>query len=359
MPFGSFAAPTQFYLYGRRHCTANGWRRASATYDLSYLDSVNLEGRVCVVTGANAGIGRCLSGYLAGRGATLYMVCRSAERGKAARDEIVSESGNQKVETLIGDVGRPDDVRRLVSELSSREAQGLDVLVCNAGAITPKRTITPEGFEVTLASQLIFGCHLLSTLCVPLLRRRASTGGDPRVIFVSSGGMYNGKFPDWETANSEPTGSGGMPKYNQELAYVYAKRGQVLLAEKLSERHATDGAAIPFVSCHPGWTDTPGVDGWLGSGKVALAPLRTLWQGTEGIAWLCVCPAGELEPGAFYLDRKPRTKHLAGPFFTEGRFTKNSPEEVAEMMGRLDKAIAPWCKQAEEGAGGKDADEGK
>jgi len=186
-------------------------------------------------------------------------------------------------------------------------------------------------------------------LCVPLLRRRASAGGDPRVIFVSSGGMYNGKFPSWEMANSEPTASGGMPKYNPELAYVYAKRGQVLLAEKLSERHAADGPAIPFVSCHPGWTDTPGVEGWLGSGKVALAPLRTLWQGTEGIAWLCTCPGAELEAGAFYLDRKPRTKHLAGPFFTEGSFTKNSPEEVAELMERLDKSIAPWCKETDGG----------
>jgi len=227
MGFGAFAATTQFFLYGRRHCTANGWRRASAKYDLGFLDSISLAGKVCVVTGANAGIGRCLSDYLAARGATLYMVCRNAERAHVARDEIRAASGNQKVTALIGDAGRPSDIQRIVSELSAREAGGLDVLVCNAGAITHKRTITPEGYEVSLASQLIFGCHLLSTLCLPLLKRKASPGGDPRVVFVSSGGMYNGKFPSWELANSEPSATGGAPAYNQELAYVYSKRGQV------------------------------------------------------------------------------------------------------------------------------------
>ena len=66
---------------------------------------------------------------------------------------------------------------------------------------------------------------------------------------------------------------------------------QVLLAEKWAAEHPE----ISFVSCHPGWTDTPGVDAWLGKNKGALRPLRTLWQGTEGIAWLCTCKRDELK----------------------------------------------------------------
>ena len=38
---------------------------------------------------------------------------------------------------------------------------------------------------------------------------------------------------------------------------------------------------------------------------------------------------------AFYLDRSPCVKHMAGPFFTEGSFTKNSQREVDEMMEKL------------------------
>ena len=86
--------------------------------------------------------------------------------------------------------------------------------------------------------------------------------------------------------------------------------------------------------------DTPGVDGWLGRGKLALQPLRTLWQGTEAIAWLCAAPRAQLHGGEFYLDRAPRTKHLAGPLFTEGFLTKNSDEECAELMEKLEEVAA-------------------
>ena len=104
MVFGAIAT-TQFYLYGRRHCTARGWQRAAASYDAAAMDTVDLTGRSYVVTGANSGIGRCLSDWLAARGATLYMVCRNEARGMAARQEIVKASGNDRVVCLIGDCG--------------------------------------------------------------------------------------------------------------------------------------------------------------------------------------------------------------------------------------------------------------
>lgn len=321
--FGPFAATTQFYLYGRRHCTASGWRKHSAKYDLGMLDAVDLSGKVFMVTGANAGLGRCLSEYLARRGASLYMVCRNAERAERAQSEIKRTTGNDKVSTLICDCSLAADVRSMMSDFATRETS-LDGLVCNAGVMMPTKELTSEGFEVTFATHLLHGSYLLTQLALPLLRRAAT----PRVIFVSSGGMYNAPWPGWDV------GTGLAGSYVQEMAYAYAKRGQVLLAEAW----AKEMPDVTFASCHPGWADTPGVTGWLGTGKIALAPMRTLWQGTEGIAWLCVCAAAEIEGGAFYLDRSPAPKHLAGPFFTEGSYTKNSAAEVEEMLQRLREA---------------------
>lgn len=252
------------------------------------------------------------------------MVCRNSARAAAAQSEIKSATGNQRVQTLIGDCSLASDVRRIMAEFAKYEST-LDGVVCNAGAITPTKTITVEGFEVTLAAHLLHGAYLLTSLAMPFLRKAAQ----PRVIFVSSGGMYNTGWPGWEIANGERSA------YNKELAYAYAKRGQVLLAEVWAKAHPD----IAFASCHPGWVDTPGVDGWLGKGKVALAPLRTLWQGAEGIAWLCVCNKDEIRSGEFYLDRSPAPKHLAGPFFTEGSYTQNSCEEIQEMMQRLEDAV--------------------
>lgn len=86
---------------------------------------------------------------------------------------------------------------------------------------------------------------------------------------------------------------------------------------------------------HSGWVDTPGVDSAYGSNKSYLEPLRNNWEGCEGILWLAIVSREEIQGGGFYLDRTPRTKHVAGPFFTEGTFTKNTAYEVFCMMTKL------------------------
>ena len=68
--------------------------------------------------------------------------------------------------------------------------------------------------------------------------------------------------------------------------------------------------------------------------------MRTLWQGVEGIAWLCACEQSALQSGEFYLDRTPQRKHMAGPFFSDGSYTKNTNAEAEEMVRKLDEHAA-------------------
>lgn len=145
------------------------------------------------------------------------------------------------------------------------------------------------------------------------------------MIIVSSGGMYNTKFPDWDTAC-------GLRGYDGQLAYAYMKRGQVLLAECWAAQHSS----VKVVSCHPGWSGTEGVDKAYGSKKSFLEPLRSPWEGAEGICWLLACQKEKIVSGGFYLDRKPQRKHMAGPFFSEGHFTKNTEAEIKMMMESLE-----------------------
>jgi len=140
--------------------------------------------------------------------------------------------------------------------------------------------------------------------------------------------MYNFKLPSWDYVTSSEE-----VKYNGVNAYAYAKRGQVLLAERL----ARDVPEVKWVTVHPGWADTNAVDEAFGDGKKYLHPLREPWEGAEGLAWLLGADTGKLENGALYLDRQTQPKHVAGPFFTEGWHTKNSEEEVDKMMENLKK----------------------
>lgn len=325
MAYAQFAAASQFFLYGKRHFNRTGYAKHVEAYDNpSYLDDVDLQDKVFMVTGANAGIGKEITRYLAKKGATVYMVCRSLERGGAARDAISAEVGRTDLlHVLQADVGLRRDVTRCWQEFTEKSTR-LDGLVCNAGVLLNSKTLTDEGVEMTLASHFLFGVYLLGSLALPTL---ASSEG--RLVFVSSGGMYNTRFPDWETANAL------KGTYDGTMQYAYMKRGSVLLAERWAIEHPE----VKVVSCHPGWTGTDAVESWLGSQKSILEPMRTPWEGAEGICWLLACPREELVPGAFYLDRKPQTKHMAGPFFTEGSFTKNSAAEVGDMMCTL----AAWA----------------
>mmetsp|Transcript_79915 Transcript_79915/g.258983 ORF Transcript_79915/g.258983 Transcript_79915/m.258983 type:complete len:637 (+) Transcript_79915:88-1998(+) len=325
--FGQFAATSQFYLHGRKHFTKTGYEKHRESYETPDLleTLTDLSDRVYIVTGANSGIGKEISTYLAKKGASVYMVCRNKERAEAARKEVEDASQNQKVKILEADVGVEADVRRCWQEFSAQSPR-LDALVCNAGALLNTKTLTSEGLETTFASHFMFGTYLLGSLAMPTLKATK----DSRFIAVSSGGMYNTAFPSWDVATA--MSKNPKFKYDGQLAYAYAKRGQVILCE----RWGAEFPEVKVVSCHPGWTGTPAVDSAYGDQKKYLEPLRTPWEGAEGICWLCVSPAEKIESGAFYLDRSPQVKHMAGPFFTEGSFTKNKPEEIDAMMKHLD-----------------------
>ncbi|CAK8990567.1 unnamed protein product [Durusdinium trenchii] len=334
MGFWQFAATTQFFLYGKRHFTSSGWEMHKATYEQPDLLStaLDLAGQVFIVTGANSGIGKEISQFLATKGATLYMVCRSKDRAEAARADIVAAAAGDsasRVHVLLADCSLEADVRRCWDEFCAHRMQQssdgvhLNGLVCNAGALANTKTLTSENVEVTFAAHLLFGTSLLGTLAMPCLEATVRS----RLVVVSSGGMYNTAFPKWEDATCT-----GSSKYDGQFAYAYAKRGQVLLCEEWAKSYPK----VKVMSCHPGWTSTPGVDAAYGSSQSYLEPLRNLWQGAEGIIWLLVADAAKLQSGAFYLDREPQVKHMGGAFFTEGSVTKNSPGEVADMMRLLE-----------------------
>lgn len=289
-------------------------------------DGVDLAGKVIVVTGANAGLGKAISTYAAAKNATLYMLCRSQERAVQAQKEIMELTKNNNVHVVLVDVSELHQIRKVAAELQERE-KSIHALVCNAGVLLNERKESSEKNELTFASHLLGGSYLLSQLLLPQLK---AAGGDARVIMVTSGGMYNFRLPSWDCLTSAPD----VP-YNGVNAYAYAKRGQVLLAERM----AIQEPEVTWVTAHPGWADTNALDEAFGENVIKyLKPLRDPWEGAEGITWLLSAQTSKLENGALYLDRLVQPKHLAGPFFTEGSYTKNKPQEVDDYMEKLKTA---------------------
>src|SRR5437588_11736058 len=131
----------------------------------------SMAGRNVLITGATSGIGEATARALAERGATLIMVGRDEQRGKAAQRRIEAVVGAEQVQLLLADLASQREVRRLAREVTGRFDQ-LHVLVNNAGVDVGKRVVTPDGLELTFAVNYL-APFLLTNLLLDLLKASA------------------------------------------------------------------------------------------------------------------------------------------------------------------------------------------
>ena len=189
-------------------------------------------------------------------------------------------------------MGSLASVRAAAVEILATESR-IDVLIDNAGAIFPERTIGPDGIEATLGT-LVVGPFALIGALLPLL---AGTPGS-RVIAVTSGGQYA------QAIDVDDLEDGAGP-YNGTRAYARAKRAQVTLIREWARRLGPAG--IRFDSMHPGWADTPGLAEALPGFARLMGPLlRSPREGTDTLIWLATTPALHAPAGSLWLDRRPR-----------------------------------------------------
>jgi retinol dehydrogenase-14 len=200
-----------------------------------------LRGKVVMVTGANAGMGKEISLALAGMGANLVMVSRDRERGEAARAEVESKTGKaRQVELLLADLSSQQSIRRLVTEFGAAHNR-LDVLVNNAGITLSKRSETADGIEAVFATNHL-AAFLLTNLLLPVLKESAPS----RIVTVSSAAHSMGKidFDDLQSANG----------YSEIRAYNASKLANVLFTYELARRLAGTGVTANVVE--PGFVKT-------------------------------------------------------------------------------------------------------
>jgi len=112
--------------------------------------NTNMQGKVCIITGANSGIGKATAMGLAHMGATVVMVCRDQARGEEAQNEIKEQSGNDAVDLILADLSSQASIRELAENIQQLY-QRIDVLINNAGLVSLTRQETTEGFEAMFA----------------------------------------------------------------------------------------------------------------------------------------------------------------------------------------------------------------
>lgn len=251
--------------------------------------------RLCLITGANSGIGLVTARELARQGMDILMVCRNAAKGEQARQEVLAASRTKKVDLLLADLADFASVRKLAAEVHSRYGR-LDVLINNAGLMVDQRTSTPQGIELTFATNHL-GPFLLTNLLLDPLRK----GHEPRIVHVSSEAHRFARF--------QPDDLVAPKKYSSIVVYGNSKLANILFSNELARRLAPGG--ITSNSLHPGVIKTnfgAGASGILGLFSGLARPfLLTPEKGAETTLYLAASPEVKGRTGGYYDKKKPKT----------------------------------------------------
>jgi len=245
--------------------------------------------RVCVVTGANGGIGRATAAELARRGDTVVMICRSKERGEAARDAIVAEAKHDRVELVLADLSSMAEVRRAAAEIVARHPK-IQVLVNNAAVFLPKREVTAEGLEKTFATNYL-SHFVLTNLLLPALK----AGAPSRIVNVAT--KTTGLKIDFDNLMLENG-------YSILKAVGPTKLALILFTQKLARE--LDGTGVTVNALHPGLVktdlleDTP----WL-MRKIAHLISTTPEKGARTPVYLATSDEVATVSGKLFADCKP------------------------------------------------------
>jgi NAD(P)-dependent dehydrogenase (short-subunit alcohol dehydrogenase family) len=259
--------------------------------------------KICLVTGATAGIGFITARELARLGAKVTIVGRSAARVDETLRQIRSEVPGARVDSLLADLSSQAEVRRLADDVKAR-LDRLDVLVNNAGAMFLKRTESVDGIEMTFALNHL-SYFLLTNLLLPLIKASAPA----RIVNVAST-AHRGVSVDFDDLEGKKT-------YRCWKAYSQSKLCNVLFTNELARRLV--GTGVTANSLHPGFVRTSFLNAL--DGKWWSRPLRALGDR------IAISP----EAGArtsIYLASSPDVEGVSGKYFDKERAVESSPQSL-------------------------------
>ena len=135
-------------------------------------DIPDQSGRTAVITGANTGLGFETAQALADNGAHVVLAVRNTEKGKQAAARI---GGDVAVTEL--DLTSLDSIRAAAAELKDRYDR-IDLLINNAGVMTPPKGTTSDRFELQFGSNHLGHFALTGLLLDRIADVAGGAGGD-------------------------------------------------------------------------------------------------------------------------------------------------------------------------------------
>lgn len=281
-----------------------------------------MHGKTCLITGASSGIGEATALELARRGANVALVARQPHRGERARERIRRATGRAP-HLFVADLSTRDAVREL-ARAGKEHFSRLDVLVNNAGVLTRRRHLTPEGFELQFFVNHLAG-FLLTNLLLDLLMESAPA----RIVNIASTAHSRGVL-DFEDLQ-------GAKSYRGWQMYANTKLANIVFTYELARR--LEGTRVTANCVHPGVVAT-GLVRSYSRALNRLVPLARLFlksprQGARTPTYVASAPELESVSGRYFKDCRP----IGTSRLSYDREIQRRLWEVSERLLDLDSAV--------------------
>lgn len=260
-----------------------------------------LTGKVILVTGGNAGLGKqAVLDFARHKPQQIWLGARSVAKAEAAANEIREQVPDAAITVLPLDLASFASIKSAAATVLS-SASRLDILMLNAGIMAVPHGQTIDGYEIQFGTNHM-GHALLTKLLLPLLTKTAaeSPTSDVRVISLSSQGhiyLSRGRFDFNSLKNTDAASRSTLMLYSQ------SKLANILWARQLAKEYPQ----FTVASLHPGVVNTHLADGVAAPGflktivkgvfKVVLIGPE---KGVKNQLWAAVAPKEGLKSGEYY-----------------------------------------------------------
>lgn len=250
-----------------------------------------------IILGTN-GLGAQSAIHLAKHNAShIYISGRNAQSAEKIIAQIRDTGSRTEVTFIQCDLASLSSVKDAAEQFVSQTPQ-LDILMCNAGIMAKPPSLTTDGYEIQFGTNHL-GHALLIKKLLPLLEETSSTGGDARIVILTSEGMFLHPkggivFDDLKTVQDFWVG-GPWRRYGQ------SKLANMLYARELSRQYP----GITSVSVHPGVvaTELVGNSKFMDRALIHATNFGNLLKPEEGAfnqVWAATAPREKLENGMYY-----------------------------------------------------------
>jgi NAD(P)-dependent dehydrogenase (short-subunit alcohol dehydrogenase family) len=277
-----------------------------------------MKDKICIITGANSGIGKAAATELALTGAKVILVCRDGEKGMKTLQEIKEVSKNDSLELIIADLSRQKDIHQL-SEKIHKKYPVIHILINNAGAVNDRRTETVDKIETTFATN-----HLAYFLFTLLILDNLKSAPKARIINLASEAQRTGTihFEDLNLNND----------FSAFKSYSQSKLANVIFTYELARRLKDTNVTVNCV--HPGLVRTnfgKNLSGFFKGIIFLMRPfMRSAKKGAETVVWLATSDEVEGITGKYYTDKKEIKSNIIS---YDLQIAKHLWEESERMTG--------------------------